>query len=168
MKIYLALFWLFSCTIYVYILANINLWGIIFDSHPASSGKKIDAIAFTWNAFGFHKRYSCFLCNNCNCSLHHTAESVTCQMYVLIRNFTSVISLWCLKILLILYSIQIPLVTNCSRNIFYFRRFSIKRSWKTSRIWKHENGHFRSCLTLPCDARCGDWCGGVMHTAEFY
>ena len=31
---------------------------------------------------------------------NHTAESVTCQVSVLSRNFTIVISLWCLKILL--------------------------------------------------------------------
>ena len=30
-------------------------------------------------------------------SVHHTTESVTCQMCVLIQNFTINISLWCLK-----------------------------------------------------------------------
>ena len=43
------------------------------------------------------------------------------------------------------------------KEFFYLRRFSIKRSWKTSRIRKHENRHFRSSLTTQCD---------VLYTAE--
>ena len=52
-------------------------------------------------------------------------------------------------------------VTNCLRNLFYFKRFSINHSWKTSKIWKHENRHFGSSLTPQCDAHPGVRLHGV-------
>ena len=57
-------------------------------------------------------------------------------------------------------------VTNCSRNLFYIRRFSIKHSWKTSQIRKQQNGHFRSSLTLKCNAHCEVRLRGVHLSPE--
>ena len=73
-----------------------------------------------------------------------------------------VISLWCLTILLWKYTVLY--ITNCFRNHFNFRRFSIKLSWKTKQIQKHENGHFWRSLTPRCDAHCGFRLCGVHHT----
>ena len=102
--------------------------------------------------------------------VHHTAESwkkvykKTLQSQALMCDIT-------MKI--------IKKVTNCLRNLFNFRRFSIKRSEKKSWIWKQENWHFRSSLTLQCDAHRGvktqisqktRWCashrGVKLHTVE--
>ena len=57
-------------------------------------------------------------------------------------------------------------VTNCLRNLCYCRSFSIKLSWKTSRIQKHENGHFQNSLTLLCDAHHGIKLCGVHLSTE--
>ena len=62
-------------------------------------------------------------------------------------------------------------VANYLRNFFYFWRFSIKRSWKTSQIRKHENGHFRTSLTPQsqtpqCASHRGAKLCGEHHTWE--
>ena len=56
--------------------------------------------------------------------------------------------------------------TNCLRNLFYFRLFSIKHSWKTSWIWKQENRHVQSCLTRRCASHSGVKLCSVHHTAK--
>ena len=78
---------------------------------------------------------------------HHTAESDSavfykCYFSVMPEDINITTILW---------------VTNCIRNLFYFRSFSNKWSWKSLQIQKHEKRTFSnfSSLTPQCASHRG-------------
>ena len=96
-------------------------------------------------------------------TLHHTAESITYQVSVLICSFTNAFSLWCLKIFIQHWYCKSQIV----QGIFFTSKVFLKNEVERwSKYENMKNWHFRISLTPRCAwHRRVNFCG-VLPTAE--
>ena len=127
----------------------------------------------------------CIICEVWLHGVHHTSESITYEVSVLIRSFTNAISLWCLNIFIWNWYCKSQIVQGIFFTSKFFEKMKLKdvastKTWKTDTfesVWlcgvhlavcipPRSQGHQISQKTLGCPSHRRVKLRGVLPTAE--